>query len=159
MLQSDKSYRLVVTEAPAGTPTSVVVKRAQAEPGLPLNPDATEGNPAQPLLEEWAGLAFLNSVLPDKSLVPTFYAGDRSACMLVLEDLGKHPSLIDALQGSDPEYARECLTLHAQAVAELHAHTLGQAAEAGYWQIRDALGPRGVPRDWKTYGNLLATQG
>lgn len=159
MLQSDKSYRLVVTEAPAGTPTSVVVKRACAEPGLPLNPDATAGNPAQPLLEEWAGLAFLNSVLPDKSLVPTFYGGDRAACMIVLEDLGKHPSLVDALQGTDPAYARECLTLHAQAVAELHAHTVGQAAEARYWQIRDALGPRGVPRDWKTYGNLLATQG
>jgi len=156
-LQVDKCYRLTVTDPPVATPASVIVKKARTEPGVPTDPDATTGNPAQPLLEEWAGLAFLNDVLPKTGLIPQFYGGDRAACIVVLEDLGKGPSLVNALQGTDPAYARQCLTLHAQAVAELHAHTLGQ--EARYWQIRDALGPRGIPRDWKTYGNLLDTQG
>lgn len=157
MLQSEKCYRVKVTEPPTGAPASIILKRARTEPGIALNPDATEGNPAQPLLEEWAGLAFLSSVLPDTDLVPKFYGGDRSACLVVFEDLGKGTSLVDALQGNDPDYARECLTMHAQALAQLHVHTLGQ--EAHYWKIRDALGPRGVPRDWKRWGNLLDTQG
>jgi hypothetical protein len=156
-LREDKCYRFVIADAPEGMPASVIVKKAQAEPGIPINPDSAEGNPAQPLLEEWAGLAFLNTVLPDTGLVPRFYGGDRAACLIVSEDLGEGSSLVDSLQGTDPEYARECLTLHAQAVAELHAHTQGH--EARYWQIREALGPRGVPRDWKRYGNLLDTQG
>ena len=157
LLQSAKCYRIQVTDAPAGAPTSVILKRALPEPGIPLNPDATDGNPAQSLLEEWAGLAFLNSVLPETGLVPRFYGGDRSACIVVFEDLGKGTSLVDALQGADSDYARACLTMHAQALAQLHTQTLGQ--EALYWQVRDALGPRGVPRDWKQWGNLLDTQG
>jgi len=156
-IREDKCYRFTVADSPTGVPETVIVKKAQAEPGIPIDPDARQGNPAQQLLEEWAGLAFLNSVLPDTGLIPTFYGGERAACIVVLEDLGKGTTLVDALSGTDPDYARACLTMHAQAVAELHAHTLGQ--EARYWQIRDALGPRGVPRDWKVYGNLLDTQG
>ncbi len=148
MLQSDKCYRIAVTDAPAGSPATVIVKRARAEPGLPIDPDSIQGNPAQPLLEEWAGLAFLNDVLPpDSGLVPQFYGGDRAACVIVFEDLGKGASVLDALNGTDPDYARARLTMHAQAVARLHSHTLNH--EAHYWKIRDALGPRGVPRDWK----------
>jgi len=156
-LREDKCYRFVITDAPDGMPASVIVKKALAEPGIPLDPDSTQGNPSQLLLEEWAGLEFLNSVLPDTGLIPKFYVGDRSACVVVSEDLGTGSSLVDALQGTNPDYARECLTMHAQALAELHAHTLGH--EALYRQIRDALGPRGVPRDWKLWGNLLDTQG
>ncbi|MGC4043021.1 MAG: hypothetical protein QM758_04390 [Armatimonas sp.] len=99
----------------------------------------------------------MNSVLPDTGLVPRFYGGDRAACVVVSEDLGQGTSLVDVLQGTDPDYARESLVLQAQALAELHAHTLGQ--EARYWQVRDALGPRGAPRDWKRYGILEDTQG
>lgn len=156
-LREDKCYRFAVAEAPGGAPASVIVKKARTEPGLPYNPDATNANPAQALLEEWAGLAFLNSVLPKTGLVPRLYGGDRAAGIVVLEDWGTGDSLVDALQGTDPDYARECLTLHAQAVAELHAQTLNQ--EAHYWQIRDTLGPRGVPRDWKFWGTVLDTQG
>ena len=158
-LRADKCYRFVITDSPAGVPASIIVKKARAEPGIPVNPDAAEANPSQPLLEEWAGLAFLNSALPDTSLIPKFYGGDRSTGIIVFEDLGKGASLVDALQGTDPDYARKCLTMHAEAVAELHANTLGPEAEARYWQIRDSLGPRGVPRDWKVWGSLLDTQG
>lgn len=156
-LRDDKCYRFAVIRPPAGAPSRVIIKKALAEPGIPIDPDAMQGNPSQLLLEEWAGLAFLNSVLPDTGLVPQFYGGDRSTCIVVSEDLGEGTTLVDALQGNDPDYARECLTMHAQAVAELHGHSLGH--EAHYRQIRDALGPRGVPRDWKRWGNLLDTQG
>ncbi len=87
-LRDGKCYRAAITGAPAGTPTSVIVKQAVAEPDIPLDPDATEGNPAQLLLEEWAGLEFLNSVMPGTGLVPKFYGGDRVACIVVSEDLG-----------------------------------------------------------------------
>lgn len=152
-LREGKCYRLAVVDPPA----SVIVKRARLEPGIPTDPDATEGNPSQLVLEEWAGLAFLNDVLPDTGLVPRLYGGDRATCTVVLEDLGPGTSLVDALRGTDPDHARRCLTLHAQAVAQLHAHALDQ--EARYRRIRDALGPRGVPRDWKLWGNLRDTQG
>ena len=156
-LREDKCYRFTVTDSPVGRPSSVIVKKARTEPGIPTDPDALEGNPAQLLLEEWAGLAFLNSVLPDTGLIPRFFGGDRSTCIVVSEDLGQGTSLVDALQGTDPDDARQCLTMHAQAVAQLHAHTLGH--EADYWQIRDALGPKNTPRDWKVWGNLRDSQG
>lgn len=156
-LRDGKCYRVAITGAPAGAPTSVIVKQAVAEPDIPLDPDATEGNPVQLLLEEWAGLKFLNSVMPGTGLVPKFYGGDRAACVVVSEDLGQGTTLVEALQGADPNYARECLVGQAQALAELHAHTLGH--EANYWEIRDALGPRGAPRDWKKWGILDDTQG
>jgi hypothetical protein len=156
-LVKNKCYRARVMKSPEGKPSRIIVKTARAEVGIPTDPDATEGNPAQPLLEEWAGLVFLNSVLPETGLIPRFHAGNRSACIVVSEDLGVGKSLVDVLQGTDPDDARKCLTMHAQAVAQLHVGTLG--LEERYWQIRNALGPSGVPRDWKRWGNLLDTQG
>ncbi|WP_033288954.1 hypothetical protein [Amycolatopsis jejuensis] len=156
-LSEGKAYRFTVETAPVDAPARVIVKTARSEPGLPADPDARAGNPAQPLLEEWAGLAFLNSVLPDNGLVPAFYGGDRAACVVAMEDLGAGESLVDALRGPDPGRAGESLTMHAQAIADLHTGTAG--AEARYWEVRDALGPRGLPRDWKSWGNLLDTQG
>lgn len=156
-LVEDKCFRVSIETQADNIPASVIVKTARAEADIPTDPDSTKGNPAQPILEEWAGLEFLNLVLPESSLVPKFYGGDRSNTLIVLEDFGKQPSVVDALNGNDPEYARQCLIAHAESVATLHAGTLGQ--EELYWQIRDRLGPRGVPRDWKRYGNLLDAQG
>jgi len=156
-IREGKCYRFTVSDSPAGAPTSVILKKAEKEISIPIDPDSTHGNPAQPLLEEWAGLVFLNRTLPATGLIPKFYGGDRSTCIVMIEDLGKGIDLADVLNGTDPDYARMCLMRHAQAVAELHAHTHGH--EADYWQIRDGLGPRNTPRDWKRYGNLLATQG
>jgi len=156
-LRAGKVYRLEIVEAPPGSPPTVVVKAAAPEPGISVDPDATDGNPAQLLLEEWAGLAFLNAALPGKGLVPAFYGGDRGRCLVVSEDFGPGSTLVDVLTGDDPEQARTSLTMHAQAIAELHAGTVG--LEDQYRNIRDSLGPAGVPRDWKQYGIVLDTQG
>lgn len=156
-LVEGKCFRVSISAPSESVPTSVIVKTARAEVDIPTDPDSTEGNPAQPILEEWTGLQFLNEVMPESGLIPKFYGGDRATCLIAFEDFGKQPSVVDALNGMNPDYARECLKVHAQAVATLHASTM--AEEERYWKIRDALGPRGVPRDWKQYGNLLDTQG
>lgn len=153
-LREGKVFRVRI----AGEPASVLVKTADQVPGVSYDPEALTGGPAQLLLEEWAGLAFLNEVLPSGDLVPKFYGGDRDRGLVVLEDLGPNTTLVDPLQGHDPDKARRSLVGHAQAIGQLHAGTVGQ--EARYWQIRDALGPRGVPRDWLRHeGFLLGTQG
>ncbi|MET1074267.1 MAG: hypothetical protein ABWY11_16595 [Umezawaea sp.] len=61
------------------------------------------------------------------------------------------------MTGDDPERARARLVAHARAIARLHAGTIGH--EERYREIRDSLGPRGAPRDWKRYGIVLDTQG
>jgi thiamine kinase-like enzyme len=151
-LRADKCYRFLITEAPTDMPRSVMVKKARRHAGYVIDPDATEWNPAQRFLEEWAGLAFLNEIAPNQGLCSRLYGGDRSACVIVYEDYGVGQSLLDSLTGDDPDFARECLTLHARTVAELHAATLGH--QDRYRQIRDALGPAGIERDSQGWGDL-----
>lgn len=83
--------------------------------------------------------------------------GDRDAAIVIVEDISHSKSLLEALQGTDAGTALDALTQHADALSELHSSTLGR--EERYIELRDTVGPAGVPRHWKRYGNLLATQG
>lgn len=156
-LRAGKVHRVHVRRSPAGAPATVLLKTALDEPGLPVDPDATEGNPAQLLLEEWAGLEFLGGEGTHPGLVPRFYAGDRERCLVLSEDVGAGDTLVETLCGDDPVLAEFRLTEHARALARLHAVTIGREGE--YRRIRDGLGPRGVDRSWRRHGIVLDTQG
>lgn len=156
-LREGRCFRLTLNTTLSKVPKNVILKIALDEPGYSMDPDSAAPNPAQPLLEEWAGLLFLNECLQNKPFVPQFYGGDRKTGIILIEDFGQGETLAEALQGNDPMAANEFLLKHADALARLHTATLGR--EKRYMEIRNALGPTGAPRNWKKFGNLLATQG
>jgi hypothetical protein len=89
------------------------------------------------LHNERAALEFLDSI--GSTLAPRFIAGDATTGVLVTEDLGPHPSLLDLLLGRDRESARHGLLAFARALGTLHAQTAGRAA--AYAARRARLGP------------------
>ncbi len=89
------------------------------------------------LLDEQAALEFLRSL--GSTLVPRFIAGDAATGVLVTEDLGTHPSLLDLLLGRDEAVARQGLLAFARGLGTLHAQTAGRAS--AYQERRTRLGP------------------
>jgi phosphotransferase family enzyme len=133
--------RCRVVAGPPGTPPSVIVKRARIRPGRRYEPDAAEyGDTAWLLCNDWAGLQFLTEVGGPLPPAPRFYAGDREAGLIVLEDLGTCATLDDLLAGDDPARAEAALIALAATLGRLHAATIGK--QAVYERIRAALGPR-----------------
>lgn len=126
-LREDRCYRVQLV---GDAPESAIVKMEQPEA-----PGATPSG----LVEEWASLEFLNRAMPASGLVPELYGGSRDPWLVISEDLGATETVATALMGTDPDLAREALGLHAEAVADLHAGTLGK--EELYRQVRLALGP------------------
>ncbi len=101
-----------------------------------LRSDPARSDPAR-LLNEQAALEFLAAI--GSAVAPRFIVGDAAAGVLVSEDLGSHPSLLDVLLGSDGAAAREGLIAFARALGRLHADTAGRAVD--YQARRVALGP------------------
>ncbi len=89
------------------------------------------------LRNEQAALTFLGSI--GSTLAPRFIAGDTTAGILVTEDLGPDPSLLNLLLGSDMVAARQGLVAFAQGLGTLHAQTAGRAS--AYHACRAQLGP------------------
>ena len=134
-------YRFNLLDGPQDAPASVVVKRAAIRGDESYDPGANEG-PAWRLFNDWAGLQFLGQVAGDASPAPRFYAGDREAGLIVLEDLSGGEQLDHILLGTDPLAAENALLGLATTLGRMHALTIGKNAE--YDRIRDALGPRNV---------------
>lgn len=112
----------------SGVPATVIVRVPRADP-------ARSG--LARLHNEHAALVFLRTV--GSSLAPRYIASDATAEMLITEDLGADPSLLELLLGHDPLAARRGLFAFARGLGTLHAQTVGQAA--AYAEQRAALGP------------------
>jgi len=83
------------------------------------------------LHNERAALEFLEAI--GSTLAPRFIADDAATGILISEDLGPCPSLLDLLLGDDPLAARHGLLAFAHSIGTLHAQTAGRAATyAGY---------------------------
>ncbi len=115
-------------EAVGGVPSTVIVR-------LPRDDPARSG--LARLRNEQAALAFLNSI--GSTLAPGIVAGDAAAGVLVTEDLGTAPSLLDLLLGDDREAAGQGLLDFARGLGTLHAQTAGRAS--AYAVRRAQLGP------------------
>src|SRR5262249_33228200 len=81
----------------AGTPSAVVIKGAAAAAyrgGEPVGAAAS-------LFNDWAGAQFLSALAAAKParlpFSPRFYGGDRDVGIIVLDDLGDGPSLVEPL--------------------------------------------------------------
>src|SRR5579875_862188 len=112
----------------SAVPATVIVR-------VPRNDPARAG--LARLRNEHAALAFLGSL--NSTLAPRVIAGDTAAGLLVTEDLGTAPSLLDLLLGDDQEAARRALVAFARGLGTLHAQTAGQAS--AYAELRAQLGP------------------
>lgn len=140
--------RFAVTDAPADSPQSVVVKTAQGTPESPFDTanDTTE-SPAWRFYNEWAGNRFLNGVSAASPLNAQIYGGNETAGIIVLEDLGKPSSLADAMQDTDPARLHDALLRYAKGLGQLHAATIGREAEL--WQFRQSAGGKIVAHEPK----------
>lgn len=91
-------------EATGGTAPPTVIVRVP-------RPDARRSGLAR-LRNEHAALELLSALA--STLAPRFIAGDAIAGLLVSDDLGAHPSLLDLLLGDDAVAARQGLLAFAR---------------------------------------------
>lgn len=131
------TYRYVIVDGPDQVPASVVVKKARPWGQRGYNPDVAE-NPAIGLLNDWAGLEFLDEVSEGMSSSPECYGGDREAGLFVMQDLGSPRQLDHILLGDDAEEAEQALIQLAISLGRMHAATIGK--QALFEQRREALG-------------------
>jgi hypothetical protein len=121
------------------------------------DPDSEDG-PAYGLLNDWAGIAFLDEL--DSGPWPHFYGGHRPTGVIVLEDLGAAPQIDHILMGEDAAAAESALTAFVKTLAELHCLTAGHTDR--YDEIRQGLGSR-VVRDYtgwiKRFGERMEKEG
>ena len=136
----DHVLRLAVLDGPGGAPTSVIAKRPRAW-GAPYDPDSDDpSNQAASLFGDWAGLKLLDQFTGDLELAPHFYAGDRAAGVIVIEDLGSGVRPDQLLLGDDAAAAEAVLVEIAVRLGQMHGRTCGHAAELT--AIRASIGQR-----------------
>jgi hypothetical protein len=118
---------------------------------------------AAPLDTERAALQLLEAA--GSRLAPRYLAGGAAAGVLVTEDLGRHPSLLDLLLGRDRAAAEHGLLAFAAGLGTLHARTVGldsavaTSAEAddlsACWRrVRGAVAALGLPPPDAAEGDL-----
>ena len=134
-----KVLRCRVIDGPSYIPASVVVKQIIGDKNEVYDADSADG-PASRLLNEWAGLQFLEQVAGEDPLAPRFYGGDRERGVVLMEDLGTGASANDLLWQNDPLAAERGLVKLAEIFGKMQARTVGK--KEAYDRIRNRLGPR-----------------
>jgi Phosphotransferase enzyme family len=119
-------WRCALASSNPGLPGSVIVKHFKGEPERGF--------------DEWAALAFLTTEPIEPPSAPRFLAGDATARVFVIEDLGPGPSLEDLLREADAAPAEAGLVNVARLTGRLHASLMDAATE--FDRRREALAPR-----------------
>lgn len=132
------------------------VWRVAVEPEHPEHPDASSvivrlgpgraaGKQREPEIgwpavfsNEWAGAVFLNRLPSVADFVPDLVAYDLECQLLVCEDLGPGPSLVDVLLGDDAAIATEALVSHARLLGAIAAASRDRTDE--YRRLRSQAG-------------------
>ena len=127
-----------VLRARTGSGRSVIIKLVT---DIGFDDPGHHGAP-QRFLNEWAGLEFLATVgVTDAA--PSVVAASAESGLLVLEDLGAHPSLKAVLLHGDGPQARSGMSRFGETLGRLHGATAGH--EPGFREVQDRLGT-GSPR-------------
>jgi hypothetical protein len=103
------------------------------------DPDSADPGPAARLFDEWAALALLGRLDASGSLAPRLVGGDRTAGVLVMEEVRPGEGLDRLLLGGDGDAAARAVRGCAETLGRLHARTTGCGAE--HAALRAALGP------------------
>jgi len=132
-------YRFKILEGAGNVPASVIVKHVHSTSDAVYDPH-TGTIPAWTFLNEWASLQFLSQITADEEpFGPKFYVGERTAGLLIMEDIGQGVRLDQVLLGDDPVIAEKALIDFAALHGRMHALSIGKQSE--FARIRDALGP------------------
>ena len=125
-------HRFDVIDGPQDLAKHIIVKQTRDMQNHTLE---ASGYPSQSWLffNDWAGLQFLQQVVPDNSLSPHFYAGDRQQGILISEDVSPSRMLSLFLQEHNPlasELIKGCPTA---ADDTLFYHAVVEAC--AYWVL------------------------
>jgi hypothetical protein len=109
--------RVRVASSPFSLPRTLVVKRY------------TETAPCEAFIREAVSYQLFTALTADERMCPELYAHDASAGVIVIEDLGRAPTLADKLLGDDARGAERALLSWARSLGRLHATTAGREAD------------------------------
>jgi hypothetical protein len=124
-----------------GLPSSFILKKVETET---YNPDEAESGDMRRFFNDWVGSQFLNT-LPSKSKhSPHFYGSDRYLGFIILEDVPHRARLAELLLGNDCAQAEWALLEYATCLGQLHADTLGKAAE--FEELFQSIVPSAKPK-------------
>jgi hypothetical protein len=106
--------RVRVASSPFTMPRTLVVKR-YFEPA-----------PSEAFVREAVSYQLFTALTAEERMCPELYAHDGTAGVIVIEDLGRAPTLADKLLGDDARGAERALLSWARSLGRLHATTAGR---------------------------------
>lgn len=145
--------RVRVAATPFALPRTLVVKHYG-----PLRPDEQ----GDAFIQEAVSYQLFTALSPEERMCPEMFAHDGGERLVVLEDLGRAPTLADKLLGDDPKAAERALLSWSRSLGRLHASTAGREADfdalsrrLGVSQVTDPLAAAGR-RAFEQLPELLA---
>jgi len=128
---------LVAPEDLAGSGPATVVRARVVSSSFALPrtlvikhyPDRPEPGFADPFAQEAVSYQLFTALAPDERMCPELLAHDGRDRVLVLEDLGRTPTLEDKLYARDSRAAERALLSWARSLGRLHASTAGREAD------------------------------
>ncbi|WP_027940767.1 phosphotransferase [Amycolatopsis taiwanensis] len=111
--------RARIASSPFGLPRTLVIKHyPAARPGLP-----------DPFAQEAVSYQLFTALSAEDRMCPELLAHHGPERVLVIEDLGRAPTLEDKLRGSDARVAERSLLSWARSLGRMHATTAGREAD------------------------------
>jgi hypothetical protein len=118
--------RVRVAESPFSLPKTLVLKRYVQ----PLDEHCDS------FVREAASYQLFTALASEDRMCPELFAHDPVSRLLVLEDLGRAPTLADKLLGDDARGAERALLSYSRSLGRLHATTAGREADFDALQRR-----------------------
>jgi hypothetical protein len=109
--------RVRVASSPFSLPRTLVIKRH------------TKPAPCEAFVREAVSYQLFTALTADERMCPELYAYDGTAGVVVIEDLGRAPTLADKLLGDNARGAERALLSWARSLGRLHATTAGREAD------------------------------
>ncbi|MET0234464.1 MAG: hypothetical protein ABW224_07485 [Kibdelosporangium sp.] len=109
--------RVRVASSPFSLPRTLVLKRYK------------QPTPSEAFVREAVSYQLFTALTADERMCPELYAHDGVAGVIVIEDLGRAPTLADKLLGDDARGAERALLSWARSLGRLHATTAGREAD------------------------------
>lgn len=110
----------------SGLPSSLIIKKVAANS---YDPEDTNSWDTMGFFRDWMGSQFLTTIPSQFNHSPHFYGGNRELGFIILEDVKHRSSLVEPMLGEDRSLAEEILLKYATCLGQLHADTMGKAAE------------------------------
>ncbi len=119
---SDRSIvlRVKVASSPFALPRTLAVKRY-------VHPDGA--TPRDSWIREAVSYQLFTALSAEDRMCPELFAHDGGTNLLVMEDLGRAPTLSEKLHGTDARAAERALLSWARSLGRMHATTAGREAD------------------------------